>query len=34
VRLGERARAIATEQFTAEHMARAYEDLYEEILRR
>ena len=27
-RLGERARALATEQFTAEHMARAYEDLY------
>ncbi len=33
-RLGERARTLATEQFTAEHMARAYEDLYEEILRR
>jgi glycosyltransferase involved in cell wall biosynthesis len=32
--LGERARALATEQFTAEHMARAYEDLYEEILSR
>jgi len=33
-RLGERARAVATEQFTAGRMARAYEDLYEEILRR
>jgi glycosyltransferase involved in cell wall biosynthesis len=33
-RLGECARAVAAEQFTAERMARAYEDLYQEILGR
>jgi LmbE family N-acetylglucosaminyl deacetylase len=32
--LGRRAHEIAVEQFTAERMARAYEDLYEEILAR
>jgi glycosyltransferase involved in cell wall biosynthesis len=32
-RLGEQARALATEQFTADRMVRAFEDLYDEILR-
>ena len=33
-RLGERAQALAMEQFTAERMARAYESMYDEILGR
>jgi glycosyltransferase involved in cell wall biosynthesis len=32
--LGERARALAMQQFTAERMAQAYENVYEEILSR
>ena len=31
-RLGERARAVAAQRFTAEQMARAFEELYDEIL--
>ena len=33
-RLGERARALATDRFTTDRMVQAFEDLYDEILRR
>jgi glycosyltransferase involved in cell wall biosynthesis len=32
-RLGERGRELVLERFTADHMARAFESLYEELLR-